>query len=808
MWSLWRNLHGGVRILIRSPAFAVTTILILGLGIGINTLIFSVADAIFLRPLPYPNPNQLVWISQGVSSGKTEYAFAPDFTVWRSQVRAFSQTAAFSESFRKFVGRGESEQVLSAEVSSDFLILLGIQPVAGRDFLATEDRPGGGNVAILSHDFCVRRFAAERACVGETIKLDDKPFEVIGVLPDHFRFPEPLDVEVLTPLALGLEQSSRETSMIAGVRQVKVVARLQAEVSQAQAQGELNSVQQGIVQAYPQLPDGKQARLRPLHEHLTEGISQAALVLSGAVGFLWILGCLNVGSLMFARTISRQREMAIRISLGASRRLLFKQVLAENMVLTFLGCILSIFVSFWSYGFILSIFPEKVFGVTDVQLNVRIVASVLVSFVLTVLLVSLIAAWALPSQDVADFLKSGGTGVIGSLKLRRVLNTIVVGELALAVVLLIGAGLMLKSFLALRYRDLGFRPEQILTLRLDLTSSKYPAKGQQAAFFESLSQRLAMIPGVDAVGLCSSAPPVPVGGIFRLSLQDQPASQFASMVRVQVVNSDYFRTLRIPLIEGEMFPEQPPTDAPPFVVVNRALREEYLSNEQALGKKIRLGGTKSPWVTIVGVVEDFKNVGLASAPEPEVYYPYRQFPSIQNMYLLVRSQTVTPQSLTSSIRREVWTLDREQPLAELKTLEERLNASVAQPRFVMSLLVGFAVLALLLAVAGVYGIMSFAGRQRTREIAVRMALGAQPRQVIWMIVRQGLLLSLLGASIGIVSARIASRLLSSLLHDVAPSDPYTFVIVLLLLVFTTTCACYLTARKASKVEPLLILRHE
>jgi putative ABC transport system permease protein len=338
MRGLWSDLRGGMRILMRRPAFAATVVLVLGLGIGTNTLVFLVADAVLLRPLPYPNPSQLVWISQGVSPTRAEYALAPDFAAWRTEVQAFAQVAAFSERFRNFAQRGEPERILSAEVSSEFLTLPGVSPASGRDFLAADERPGGDRVAILTHGFCSRRFGGAQNCLGETIKLDEEFFEVVGVLPDHFRFPEPLDVQVFTPLSLGPEQASREASRDAGIRQIKVIARLRPSITTAQAQAELSAVQQRIVQAYPQFQDGREARLSPLHEHLSAGVSHAALVLLGAVGFLWALGCLNVGSLLLARTVSRRGEMAIRLSLGASRLHLLRQVLAENAVLALIGC--------------------------------------------------------------------------------------------------------------------------------------------------------------------------------------------------------------------------------------------------------------------------------------------------------------------------------------------------------------------------------------------------------------------------------------------------------------------------------------
>lgn len=802
------NLRAGIRLLRRSPAFAATVILVLGLGIGVNTLVFTVTDAVLLRPLPYPNPNQLVWISQGVSPTKTEYALAPDFTVWRSQVQSFSHVTAFSERFRNLSGRGYPEQILSAAVSAEFLSLLETPPIAGRDFLASDDQPGGERVAILSHGFCRRRFGDVGRCVGATIRLDDQSFEVVGVLPENFRFPEPVEIEVLTPLALGPEQASRESSMSVGTQLVKVIARLRPGTSLAQAQAELSVVQQRIVQANPQIQQNQDAKLSPLHEHLTADISRAAIVLLAAVSLLWVLGCLNVGSLLFARLISRRPEMAVRISLGAGRRLLFRQVLAENAVLTFLGSVLSLLITYWGHRFIVSIFPQQVFRISEVELSPGIVAFVITSFALTVLIVSLVAARALPGQNAVDLLKSGSGNVIGSLKIRRVLNVLVVCEVALAVILLVEAGLMIKSFWALRYRDLGFRPEQILALRVDPMPSRYSSSGQQSAFFETLLQRVGALPGIDAVALCNSPPPVPVGGMFLLSVEggySQPAP--GTMVRTQAVNTDYFRILRIPLFKGEMFPDQG-HDSPSVVIINRALARQHLDEEQAIGKKIRLGGPQAPWLTIIGIVEDFKNVGLAAEPEPEAYRPYQQFPFLQSNYVLVKSATSDPLTLVSAIRREVATLDSEQPLARIQTMDQRLTVSVAQQRFVMSMLVGFAGLALLLAVVGIYGIMSFVSQQRSREIAIRLALGAQQKEVIWMIVREGLLLGLFGAALGIAGARASSHFLSSMFYGVAPSDPYTFVIVLISLVLTTVCACYLTARRVARVEPLEVLRYE
>ena len=804
----WSNLRGGMRLLRRSPVFAATVILVLGLGIGVNTLIFTVTDAVLLRPLPYPNPEQLVWISHGTTLAKSGHALAPDFTVWRSQVQSFSHVTAFSERFRNLSGKGYPEQILTSAVSAEFLSLLQTPPIAGRDFLASDDQPGHEQVAIVSYGFCRRRFGEVSQCVGATVRLNDQSFEVVGVLPENFRFPEPIEVEVLTPLALGPEQASRESSMSVGIQLVNVIARVRPRTSLAQAQAELNVVQQRIVQATPQFQQNQDATLSPLHEHLTADISRSALVLLAAVSLLWVLGCLNVGSLLFARLVSRRPEMALRISLGANRRLLFRQVLTENAVLTLFGSVLSLLITYWGHRFIVSIFPQQVFRISGVELSPGIVAFVITSFALTVLIVSLVAMQALPDQNAGDLLKSGSSNVIGSFKIRRVLNVLVVCELALAVILLVEAGLMIKSFWALRYRDLGFSAEQILTLRVDLTPSKYSSTNQQKVFFETLLQRVDALPGVDTVALCGSPPPVPVGARLNLSIEgeySQPTP--GTMIRIQAVNADYFRILGIPLFKGQMFADQG-QDSPSVVIINRAFARQHLDEDSAVGKKIRLGGPLAPWLTIIGVVEDFKNVGLAVEAEPEAYRPYQQFPLLSSIYVLARSSTSDPLLLVPAIRRELATIDSEQPLAEIQTLDQRLTASVAQQRFVMSMLVGFAVLALSLAVVGIYGIMSYVSQQRTREIAIRLALGAEQSQVIWMIVREGLLLGLLGAALGIAIARTATHFLSSMFYGVAPSDPYTFVIVLISLVFTTVCACYFTARRAAKVEPLKILRYE
>lgn len=805
----WSNLRGGLRLLRRSPAFAATVILVLGLGIGVNTLVFTVTDAVLLRPLPYPNPNQLVWISQGVSPSRTEYALAPDFVVWRSQMQSFSYVTAFSERFRNLSGSGYPERILSAAVSAEFLSLLGTPPIAGRDFFASDDQPGAEQVAILSHGLCKRRFGELGQCIGATIKLNDQSFAVIGVLPDSFRFPEPVEIEVLTPLALGPEQVSRESSMTVGMQQIKVIARVRPGISLAQAQAELSIVQKRIVQANPQFQQNQDAKLIALHEHLTAGISRSALVLLGAVSLLWVLGCLNVGSLIFARLVSRRAEMAVRTSLGATRRRLFQQVLTENAVLTFFGSGLSLLITYLGHRFIISIFPHQVFRISGIELSPGMVAFVITSFALTVLIVTPVAARALPAGNTSDLLKSGSSRVIGSLKIRRVLNVLVVCEVALAVILLIGAGLMIRSFWALRYRDLGFQAEKLLTLRVDLTSPTYSSGSEQRAFFENLVQRVNALPGVDGMALCSSPPPVPVGGMFRLSVEGGGSGQAGpgNMVRVQAVNADYFRLLGAPLFKGQMFRDQGP-DSPTVVIVNRALARQHLDEDYAVGKRIRLGGPMAPWLTIIGIVEDFKNVSLSAEPEPEAYRPYQQVPLLFSVYVLVKSSTSDPLMLVPAIRREVAMLDSELPLVEIQTLDQRLTASVAQQRFVMSMQITFAVLALSLAVVGIYGIMSYVSQQRTREIAIRLALGARRNQVIWMIVREGLIIGLIGAALGIAIARTVSEFLSSMFYGVAPNDPYTFVIVLISLVFTTVCACYVTARRAAKVEPLKILRYE
>ncbi len=804
--QLWSDVKYALRVLVKKPSFSALAILALASGIGVNILVFSVIDAVLLRPLPYPDPERLVWISQGVSLTNAEYALAPDFAVWRQQTQSFSHAAAFSEQYRSLTGGNEPERILTAEVSSEFLSVLKTPPAPGRDFLNEEDQSGRNKVAIITDGFRLRRFG-DRNCIGEIIRLDDEPFEIVGVLPPSFRFPAPSGVELLTPIALGEDQSTRERAMQNGIRQIKVVARLNPSVTLETAQSEIQSIQQGIVQAHPDFQEGREARLRRLHDYLSANVSRTSLVLMGAIAFLWLLGCLNVGNLLLARTLSRRTEMAVRISLGAGRLRVLKQILTENAVLTVIGCAAGLLIAYWGRSFLTLILPRKIFGIADIGVDARIALFTIISFALTTLLVSLLAAIALPSQNVADFLKTGAASVIGSMRLKRTLNTIVIGELALAVILLVGAGLLMRSFWALRYGDIGFSADQVLTIHLDLADSRYPDSDKQAAFFESLMERVIRLPGVETTAICSSAPPTPVAASFRVTIEGQPATDQMQMARPQAVSHDYFRAMRIPLVEGETFSESAGAEASRVVVVNRAFARKFLPDERAIGARIKLGGSRAPWREVIGVVEDFRNVGLGVEAEPEVYCPFRQFPLLASMDFIVRTSS-DPLSLASAVRSEIWAMDGDQTVAETQTLNERLTASVSQPRFTMFLLGAFAALALLLAAVGIYSVMSYAGQQRTREIAIRLALGSQRSQVVLMMVKEGLLLSLAGAIIGTAGAMVSSRLLSNMLYEVAPSDPYTFIIVLALLFFTAMCGCFFPAYRAARVDPIRTLRYE
>ena len=808
MGVLWNNVSYGVRVLVRNPGFAAMAIVVLGLGVGVNLLVFSVVDAILLRPLPYPKANGLVWMSQGVSPTNREYVLAPDFVAWRMQTHSFEGMAAFSQQNRNLQSRGEPERILTAQVSADFFKVLGIQPVLGRDFRAEEDRPGGRRVAIVTHGLWLRRVGEDAPAVEQTIKLDDELVEVIGVLPKGFHFPEPLDVEIVTPLALGADQASREAGMQNGMMSINVIARLKPGVTLNQAQSEMDSVQQGIVEAYPRFQDGKRVLLQPLQEHLVSNVRRATLVLLGAVAFLSLLSCLNIGSVLLAKTISRRSELAVRTALGASRRRVLMQLFIENALITLLACVFGVFFALLGRSVLILMIPKAVFGIENINVHVRILGFMVISFVVITLLISLISVRAFAFHNVVEPLKSGAIGVIGSARARRVLSSIVVGELAIAVVLLVCAGLLVRSFWVLRYGSMSYSTERVLTLKIDLTPSRYPDHHRQSSFFESLLERLSSLAGVESVALCSSAPPTPVTSSFLVSVEP-PVSSPATpqMAKAQGVSSEYFRALHIPILDGEMFSDSVGEGTPMVAVVNRAFIQKYFEDGNGLGRRIRLGGSRAPWLNVIGVVEDFKNAGLAGDPEPEVYRPYRQFPFLGSLNVVIKTSMENPLTIVPAVRQETWALDPEQPLAEVQTLDERLTASVAHPRFTMSLLIGFALLALILAGAGVYGVMSYSSQQRRREIAIRLVLGAEPKHVIWMIVREGLMMSVLGVSIGLVSALAASRLLASLLYGITPSDPYAFMATLILLMLAAISGCYLPASRATRVEASDVLRY-
>ena len=811
MQSMWNHVCIGTRAFIRNPSFGVSAVLTLGFGIGAGIFVFSIVHAVLLRPLPYSDPNQLVWVTQGVSSfTNEEFVLAPDFTVWRSEAESFSHMAAFSYNHRNLSGGGQPERILTAEVSTEFLPLLRVYPSLGRSFLAEEGRVDNDGVAILTHSLWVKRFDKSRTCIGQLITLDDRTFQVVGILPNNFRFPLPVDVEILIPLALNDSQATRESASKDGIVNVSAIARLKPNVSIRQAQAELSLIHQQIVQEYPRFEDGKKVVLEPLHEHMVANVRLTLLLLFGAVGLVWLLSCLNVGGLVLVRSVSRQVEIAIRIALGASRTRLLSQVLTENIVLTFFGFVVGLLFTVLGHRFLVVFIPKGILTANNFQIDAGVLGFAVVISLFTALIVSIATIQMSSHQSIANALTSGARSVTSSRGLRTILRAVSVGQLVLAFMILISAGLMLQSFWVLRYGDVGFRSDQILVLEMNLTPTKYRERVDLVSFFEGLEQRVSVLPGVDGVALCGSAPPITMNAWFRVFIEGRPVSPSdPAMVAInQPVSTDYFRVMGIPLSEGRFFSIRDHEQSTRVVIVNDAFAKRYLDGEQVLGTRIRLGGSRSRLLTIIGVVGELRNVGLGAEPEPEVYRPYRQFPWLHNLNLVLRTSSPAPVDLSRTIEREIWALDPEQPITQVETMNQRLTASVGQPRLTLLLLAGFGGAALILAMLGVYTVTSFTTLQRIREIGIHIALGAQKGQVIWMVVKDGLLLSSIGIVLGTAGALATTRLLSTLLFGVTPFNPSTYLVVAGLLAFIVTGASYFPARRVTNLDPMSNLRHE
>src|SRR5262245_35891897 len=789
-----------LRILLKNPGFTVVATLALALGIGANTAIFSVVNTVLLRPLQLREPEQLVAIFGAFRGGIKRASVSPaDFKDYRDQNQVFEQLAAAVSvsSPVNLTGSGEPERLTSALVTANYFEALGVRPGLGRGFVSSDEHAGEIRKVILSHGFWLRRFGGDQSAVGKELVLDGKSCTVVGVMLTDFRFPRLVDLWAPLPLY------SPDMSSNRGAHFLRPVARLKRGVRLAQAQAEVDTISARLEAQYPDTNTAKGLRLVLLHEQIVGNIRPALWVMMGAVGFVLLIACSNVASLLLSRAASRHREIAIRSVLGAGRRRIVRLVLVESVVLSLIGGALGALLGLWGKDALLLANPSNIPRLQETRFDAGILAF---AFLLS-LLTGLIFGW-IPALQISRFnlnasLKEGSQAAVGGGRVRRWHRALVVTEVALALVLLIGAGLMIRSFRRLIRISPGFTPEGLLTFQINLPDSKYNRE-QAGRFFQQITQRIGNLPGVKSVGMVTTLPLGGLGNDNPFTILERPPQDPRLKVTADFrrVDHRYFRTMEIPLLSGRHFTEQEARESIPVVVVSQSLAVRFFPNENPLGRHLMLG--ESEPCEIVGIVGDVGHRALEVDVYQAMYVPSMR---VHESSLAVRT-TVNPMSLAGAIRNEILAVDMDQPISNMRPMNDLLFNSMASRRFSMWLLNLFSAIALILAAIGVYGVISYSVTQRTREIGVRMALGASRYEVFGLVLKQGMLTGLGGVAAGLVLAFGVTRLMSRLLFGVSATDPLTFALIALMFVLVTLLACYLPASRATRVDPIVALRYE
>ncbi len=807
MERLWQDVRYATRVLMKKPGFAAVAVLTLALGIGANTAIFSVVNAVLLRPLPYRDPARIFAINKAAMGKGLPGIAAFEYFDWRDQSEAFEQIAGYSTDNFNLTGGDEPERITVARVTANLFPLLGVQPISGRVFMPEEDAPGHGQVVVVSQGFWQRRYGGDPGLIGQTITLNDKTYTVVGIMPASFRFPQTF--EIWMPLAL--DEAAEKTGDTFSL--LEIVARIKPQISIERAQADLNTIEDRVAEKFPGMLENTRIEVVPLHAHLVGEIRPALLLLLGAVCFVLLIACANVANLLLARASSRQKEIAIRSALGARRSDIMRQLLTESIMLALAGGALGILLALWGVDLLLSGMPGNIAnslpGIKDVGIDRQVLGFTLFVSILTGIFFGLAPALIASKPNLNETLKEGGgKTAFQSRSLLSLRSLLVVSELALALVLLIGAGLMIKSFARLLDVKPGYNPENVLTLRVDLPRNRYADSAKVSSFYQQVLEKTRSLSGVKSVGAISHVPLNGFNMIAYFNIEGVPKLEPAKdrPIGVGAVNADYFRAMQIPLLQGRELTDSDAEGSPRVALINEAMARRFFPDQNPLGKRISYGCGDELCRTIVGVVGDVRQDGWTEEAGPEIYVPYAQRPT-RSMTLLVRTDA-DPLSLAASVRSQVFAVDSDQPVADVKTLEERISDAVAQPRLIMLLLGVFGALALILATVGVYGVMSYTVTQRTREIGIRMALGASARDVLRLIVRQVAIFCFVGVSAGLVGAFALTRLMESLLFGVSATDPSIFILISVILIGVALGASFIPARRATKVDPMVALRYE
>ena len=803
MKTLWQDVRYGLRMLLKNPSFILTAVFTIGLGIGATSAIFSFVNGVLLRPLPYQDSDRLVMLDEtalkrGIVSMGVSYS---NFLDWREQNQVFTGIAAYSSGGYTLTGSGEPEQLSGAGISYNTFEILGPgEPILGRTFSIEEDHPENDLVVIISHGLWERRFGAKAEILGQKLTINNRSRTVVGVMPPDFKFPDTSDLWV--PLALDRQRMTRTDHGLAAI------ARLKAGVTLEHARSDITALARRIEEQNPVTNEGMGVSAIPLRDSLVSVDYRKALwILMGVVGLVLLIACANVANLLLARASARAKEVAIRTALGAGRWRVFRQLLTESVVLGVMGGALGLALAFWGLDLMLAAIPIDIPFWMKFEVDGRVVGFTVCVTLLTGLIFGVAPALQTSKVDLNESLKEGGRGAIGSGR-HRLLRSLVIVEVALSLILLIGAGLMMRSFIRLQNSNIGFNPENLLTLRVNLPRVKYSTPEKRSGFFKDLLDRARTLPGVQAIGAVSS---LPLGGNWgrSLTVEGFPVLSVgqAPLINHCVITPNYFRAMGIPILMGRDFTDADTQDSMKITIIDERLAREYWPNDNPLGKRVRFGPPENnePWHTIVGVVGEVKQEDLKLTRRKNVYLPHSQIP-INGMAIAIRSEN--PINLASAIRGQVRVADPDLPVTNLRTMTEVISRSVWQQRFYAILFGIFAGVAFSLASVGIYGVMAYSVSERTREIGIRMALGASRRDILRLIVAQGMTLTMIGAGVGLAAALALTRLMQTLLFEVSATDPQTFVSLVALLTFVALMACYLPARRATKVDPMVTLRCE
>ena len=805
--DLWQDLRYGWRTLLKNPGFTTVAVIALALGIGANSAIFSVVNTVLLRPLPYKKPERLVmvWEDNSKQGFPRDTPSPANFMDWRDQNHVFESMAALVEISFNLTGAGDPERIDGQRVSASLFSLLGVEPQLGRGFRAQEDQPGGNHVVIISHGLWQRRFGFDPDIIGKPINLNGESFTVVGVMPRTFQFPTRRD-QLWVPIAFNAKEAGER-----GNHYLEVIAGMKPGVTLAQAQAEMTTIATRLQQQYPQTNTSVGAVVTPLHAHVVGDIKPALLVLLGAVAFVLLIACANVANLLLARAAVRQKEIALRLALGAGRARLIRQFLTESVLLAAFGGDIGLLLSVVGLSVLRRFIPPNISQAQAITIDAKVlIFTVLVSLV-TGLIFGLAPATQAANFNLNDTLKESGRDSAAGSRGNRIRGLLVISEVAVSFILLIGAGLLINSFLRLRNVDPGFRAERVLTMKIVLPEVRYADKEQRGVFYRELIRRVETLPGLISAAVATNLPLTESGNSVGVSIEGRadPAPDRVPIVITRIVSPRYFETMGIPLLKGRAFTEEDKTESPAVVVVSETTARSFWPGEDALGKHIKIGPSNSDnrWLRVVGVVKDVRQFELVVEPKPQMYLPFTQANFFEPRALVVKTN-LEPLSLAATVRKTVWEIDKDQPVSDIASMETIVSESVARQRFSMLLLGIFAGLALVLAAVGIYGVMSYSVAQRTREIGIRMALGAQRTDVLKLTIGQGLKLVLTGVVIGLAAAFVLTRVMSSLLFGISATDPITFITISLVLVSVAVLASYIPALRATRVDPMFALRYQ